>query len=103
MDIKDLFKPKTHFQKGGIASSADFFWGGLLIVIFLVLAGFAVFCLLIFIGVTKQPIFEVATSNGKTQIINKDRVNAALSHFSDRAKKSTEIMDSPVPVVDPSL
>lgn len=102
MDIK-FPKHKKNFKKGGPTTSPDFFWHILLFMAFIIILSSAVFGSLFFIQINKESVFQVETSNGKSQIINKERIDKVLSYFSERLKKSNEIITSPPPVVDPSL
>ena len=46
---------------------------------------------------------SITSGGGQTSMVNENRILKALDYFSAREEKSNEILNSPAPVVDPSL
>lgn len=102
MDIK-IFKNKKSFKKGGFHSNPNIswefvLWGSLT----LVLASF-VFGFYLFAQTNKEFILPATDAGRQIPTINKDRILKVLNYFSEREKKSVEILNSSTLVVDPSL
>ena len=52
--------------------------------------------------INKEPIPTVMNID-KKGMTEKERLTKALEYFSERKKKSIEILNSPSPIIDPSL
>jgi len=106
MEIKLLTKFPTfkkRFRKGGIHTSPELFWELLLFMAFSIILASCVFGFFLFIQIDKGSMAEQVDTNTGTQTINSERINKVLEHFSTRAEKSTQIINSPSPIIDPSL
>lgn len=102
MDIK-IFKNKKSFKKGGFHSNPNISWEFVFWAAFvLVLASF-VFGFYLFVQINKEFILPTTIKDGQVPIVNKDRIEKVLNYFSEKEKKSAEILNSPSPIVDPSL
>jgi len=101
MEIK-FFKKQKKFKKGGWAIKPDLYWGYILAITFLFILLFCIFGLYLFIKVNKEPISFVPTVSDQ-EIIKKEKLDKVLEYFSEREKKSEEILNSPSPIVDPSI
>ena len=101
MEIKFL-KKKRKFRKGGLGIKPDLFWKYLLYMTFTLILLSCAFGLYLFIEVNKEPIPTVMNVN-KKEITEEERLTKALEYFSEREKKSIEILDFPSPIIDPSL
>jgi uncharacterized membrane protein len=102
MKIRFL-KSEQHFKKGGIGTNPAFFWNILLIIAFLIILTSFVFGLLLFKQINQESILSVENIDEKSQTVNEERIKKVLEYFSDRENKSINILNSPSPVVDPSL
>ena len=67
----------------------------------LILASCA-FGLYLFMKISNESVAPVINV-GKQDTIKKERLNKVLEYFSEREKKSIEILNSPSPIIDPSL
>ena len=101
MEIKFL-KKKKKFRKGGLGIKPDLYWRYILYITFVLIFIFCIFGLYLFIKTSQEPILPIANVNGQ-DTIKKERINKVLEYFTEREKKSTEILNSPSPIVDPSL
>ena len=102
MKIK-FFKIKKDYRKENFEINSDVYWKILVIFFTLTIFTSFIFAYNIFIQTNKDdvPVFE----NNNDKIGNKEKENMkdVLEYFSNREKKSEEIMNSSVSVVDPSL
>jgi len=57
----------------------------------------------LFMKVNKEFVLSDDEKVGQIKTIKKDRIDAVLKYFSAREKKSNQILNSPSPLVDPSL
>lgn len=98
----NFLKKKKKFKKGGLRIRPDIFWryvlGMTIILVFLSCA----LGLYLFLKINKEPISS-AISIDQKQTIRKERLKKVLDYFSEREKKSMEILNSPSPISDPSL
>jgi arginine decarboxylase-like protein len=99
----NLFKKEHNFKKKDFQFNTNLYWklfllGAFIIILYAFFFGYQLFT------ETNQEI--TLSTNGSTEqieTVNKDRVLKVLNYFSEREKKSAEILNSPAPVVDPSL
>ncbi|KKU75705.1 MAG: hypothetical protein UY01_C0006G0034 [Candidatus Nomurabacteria bacterium GW2011_GWB1_47_6] len=103
IDIKNLFKKKRHFRKGGFHANPNIGWELTLALAFVVIAGFFVFGFSLFMATNRE--FNEPFSGGQsgTTSIREEKLRNALKIFSEREERSREILYSPAAVVDPSL
>jgi hypothetical protein len=102
MQIK-FFKTQKSFKKGGMHIHPEIYWGICLCLAFVIIITSIIFGFFLF-----QKINQTLTATGDNNkipipAISKERIDKALDYFSEREKKSAEILNSPAPVVDPSL
>ena len=102
MDLKFL-KRKKNFKKGNFQIRPDLYWHLALCVGVLFTFPFFIFGFYLFKQVNTEPELQAQNSNKQIEVAKKERVQNVLKYFSDREKKSTEILNSPSPIVDPSL
>lgn len=101
MEMKFL-KKKKKFKKGGSEVKPDLYWKYILLTTFaLIILSFA-FGFYLFGKINKESVLAV-TDTSEQNIIKKERINKALEYFSKRKIKSAEILNSPSPIIDPSL
>ncbi len=101
MQLK-IFKTKKSFKKGGLHTDPEVYWVLSLCLAFAIIISSFILAFSMFQNINK----DIASSNNNsasTQLINKDRVKKILDYFSTRKKKAVQILNSPAPVVDPSL
>ena len=51
----------------------------------------------------KEFDLNIEQENDKKEITQKERIKNVLEYFLEREKKSIEIINSPSPIIDPSL
>jgi hypothetical protein len=100
LDLK-ILKPKKKFKKGGIHINPDVYWGILLGVVLVVCVASVLFGYFLF-KKTNQNLSVNSAENNSVEKIDQARIDNALEYFSNRANKSSEILNSPSPIVDPS-
>ena len=102
--IKFLKKEK-HFKKEKESTwlNIHFYWK--LSVCFMLTATFLSLLLgyYFFTGIRKETEVETGSAVGSVETIKKDRIDKALQYFSERESRSNEILNSPSPIIDPSL
>ena len=99
----DFFKKENNFKKKEFAFKPNFYWkftllGTLLMVILVSFFGYY-----LFEQINKEFVLPTISDNGQVPTINTDRIEKVLNIFSERETKSNQILNSPAPVVDPSL
>ena len=102
MQIKFL-KREKHFKKGGIGTDPNFFWNILLFLALFIMIISLVFSFLLFRRINRESILPLGDISGKSETVDKERIKKILQYFSDKKNKSTEILNSPAPVKDPSF
>lgn len=101
MDIKFL-KNKKKFRKGGLGIKPDLYWRYILFMTFMLIILSCVFGTYFFVKINKGPI-PLTADTSEQEAIKKERFDKVLEYFSEREKKSIEILNSPSPIIDPSL
>ncbi|MFA5936389.1 MAG: hypothetical protein WC822_00760 [Candidatus Paceibacterota bacterium] len=101
MNLKFL-KKKKKFKKGGLGIKPDLYWQYILLVTFILIILASIFGLYIFWGINNESTLPVSNV-GEQEAIKKERIDKVLEYFQEREKKSLEIINSPSPIVDPSL
>ena len=104
MQIK-FFKKEKSFKKGreGLWLNMNFYWKlsvGFMFIVFFVSLFFGYY---FFMKINEEPASSVNVDSGQAQTIKKERIDKVLEYFSKRAQKSSQILNSPSPVIDPSL
>ena len=102
MKIK-IPKIKKSFRKGGFHTNPNISWEIVLgLALVLILASF-IFGFYLFTQVSRESVLPTTDSDKQIPMVDESRLEKALDHFSERERKSAEILNSSVPVVDPSL
>ena len=102
MQIK-LFKKRNNFKKKDFILNSNLYWRIAISVAFgLILFSFF-FGFRLFLQIDQEFVPMETEGGGSTSLVNKNRILKILNYFSEREKKSAEILNSPVPIVDPSL
>ncbi len=97
----NFFKKKKKFRKGGMDIKPDLYWRYILYMVFVLIIASCAFGIYLFWGVNTESA-PIVNSSGQ-DMIKKERLDKVLEYFSEREKKSVEILNSPSPIVDPSL
>jgi hypothetical protein len=105
MKIK-FFKKENNFKK----EKESLWWNINLYWKLTVSIMFAIFFLAFFFGyylfmrINKEhSIISVSGTSNQAGTVKKERIDKALQYFSLREQKSKQILNSPAPVIDPSL
>ena len=101
MQIK-FFKIKKSFKKHGLAFKPDFYWQLIVFAVFILILASFIFGYYLFMQINQESILSVG-SGGRQETVKKERLEKVLEYFSLREKKSIEILNSPAPVIDPSI
>jgi hypothetical protein len=99
----NFFKKENNFKKKEFAFKPNLYWKFTLLgtLIIMILSFF--FGYYLFEQINREFVLPTATDNGQIPTINTDRIEKVLNIFSEREIKSNQILNSPAPVVDPSL
>jgi len=103
IELSKLFKKEKKFEKKEFTFNAYFYWKLAVLSAFLLIILSFVFGYYLFIKINKEPDLSAQSGNGQIPTVNKNRILEVFRVFSEREKKSAEILNSPAPVVDPSL
>lgn len=99
----EIFKPKKKFRKGGFHTNPNIGWEIILFIGLVLIIVALVFGIYFFAQVSKENTEAASGGSSQIKIVKKDRINKAIEYFSARREKSAEILNSPAPVIDPSL
>ena len=102
MKIK-IFKNKKSFKKGGFHTNPDNWWEIVLVIALIVVLALFVLGFYLFRKTNKELTVPEPENNEQIETVTRERIEKALEYFSEREKKSTEILNSPSPIIDPSL
>ena len=99
----NFFKKEKNFKKKNFAFNANLYWEFALLVLLIMILLSSFFGYYLFSQINQEPVLSIDSTNVKASILDKNKLEKILNYFSDRQKKSIEILNSPLPVVDPSL
>ncbi|MFA6258041.1 MAG: hypothetical protein WC671_03495 [Candidatus Paceibacterota bacterium] len=99
----NLFKKEKSFKKKDFTFFTNFYWRIILLCAVVIIFLSFLFSYRLFVQINQDSVLPIENNDGQLPIVNKDRINQVLNYFSEREKKSIEILNSPAPVVDPSL
>ncbi len=102
MNIK-IFKNKKKFKKGGFHTNPNIGWEIILFINLFLVAFILIFGVYLFMLTNKESEADGRESGSQIKIVKKDRIDKVLEYFSLREKKSADILNSPSPLIDPSL
>jgi len=101
MKINFLTKKKK-FKKGGSNIRPDLYWKHILYMTLILIIISCAFGLYFFLEVNNESVTPVVEVPGQG-VIKKERLYKVLEYFEERERKSVEILNSPSPIIDPSL
>ncbi len=100
----EFFKKKNNFNKKKSTPSPDLYWKFTVIGAFTIILVSFIFGYHLFMNIDQQTMTGVDTVDSlQSPKIDDARLQKALNYFSERQNKSNEILNNPVPVVDPAL
>ena len=104
MQIQIFKKQKTKkIKKENFKINVDFYWKLILSMAFLLIMVSFVFGFYLFRQINKEQILSTSGGSDTALTMEKKRIEKVLEYFSEREKKSADILNSPSSVVDPSL
>lgn len=98
-----LFKKKNNFKKKDFVFNPNLYWRIALFCMLIIITLSSFFGYHLFTQINQEPVLPVAQDDGQIPTVDKDRILKVLQYFSIREQKSSEILNSPSPVIDPSL
>ena len=100
-----FFKKEKNFikEQEDFWLNINFYWKLAVLVMFVVVFISFSFGYYFFMQIDQEPILETSGASVQVGTINKERIDKVLEYFSIRNQKSDQILNSPAPVVDPSL
>jgi len=100
----EILKMKKSFKKGGFHTNPNIGWEFILCIAFVIILASFIFGFYLFKKTNEEFIIPITDTNGgQVEMVKKERIKNVLEYFSEREKKSIEILNSPSPIVDPSL
>jgi len=97
------FKKEKHFKKKEFVFNTNSYWQVAVFVSLAIVVSFGVFGYYLFLQTSKEAAPRAVSESGEIPMIKTGSLEKALGYFSERAKKTSQILNSPSPVVDPSL
>ena len=98
-----LLKKEKHFEKKEFILNSNFYWKiavTLACIIILMAASFGYY---LFIQTSQDTAIITSAEGEKIPIVKTQNLEKALKYFNEKEQKSSQILNSPTPVVDPSL
>ncbi|OGI95449.1 hypothetical protein A2917_02730 [Candidatus Nomurabacteria bacterium RIFCSPLOWO2_01_FULL_42_17] len=104
MQIK-FFKKEKNFKKGeeSLWLHVNFYWKWAVIFVFVAAISSLFLGYFLFMKVNEEVVLSGEGTNPQVEKVKKERIDKVLLYFSLRAQKSNQIINSPAPVIDPSL
>ena len=98
-----FFKKSNSFKKRNSEINPNLFWISIFFAgFFLMLLAF-VFGYYLFIKISTGSVLKIDDISGQVGTLKKEKIEKALEYFSLRKQKTSQILNSPSPVIDPSL
>lgn len=98
-----FLKKEKNFKKSTSRLKPNLFWKLSIFIVLIVFIFSSFFGYRLFRKIDKEPVISTGGSSGQVETVKKERISKALEYFSEREIKSNQILNSPAPVVDPSL
>ena len=98
-----FFKIKKDFKKKSYVINFNFYWKIILFLCLIILLLSFGFSFNLFMKIAKESDLIIEQDNNKIEITQKERIKNVLEYFTEREKKSQEIINSSPPIIDPSL
>jgi|GEM_PF-1957613 len=96
-------KIKKNYRKESLKVSPNIYWAIIVALFFVIVVGDFVFAYNLFNKTAQDETLLVLNQNSQVEREKKAEINRVLNYFSARAEKTSEIINSPALVVDPSL
>lgn len=98
-----FFKKQNNFKKKDFILDSNLYWRVAVSIAFVLILTSFVFGFRLFLQINQEFSTPETVGSTQTRLINKNRISKVLDYFSEKEKKTAEILNSGVPVVDPSL
>jgi hypothetical protein len=99
----EFFKKRNNFKKKKSDFNPNFYWELSIFTAFVIMIASFFFGYYLFTQINQEPTSSTINTDGQVPTVDKNRIENDLNYFSEREQKSTDISNSPSPVVDPSL
>jgi hypothetical protein len=99
----DFLKTKKNFNKKNYQIDPNAYWRIILLVVLIMVLASFVYGFYVLLETNRDSFVSSANTNDQIEKNRKTRIDNILQYFSDREKKSEIILNSPSPIVDPSL
>jgi hypothetical protein len=99
----NFFKKENNFKKKDFSFNTNFYWKLAVAVASVGVLWAFFFGYNLFMQINQESSFLSANPGTQIPTVDQNRLNKDLNYFSDRQRKSADILNSPSPVVDPSL
>ena len=99
----NFLKIKKDYRKEDAKINPDIYWKILVIILFLAIVISFIFAYNLFQHTNKDDIVIEQKNDDKMGNKEKVKIGDALKYFSERERKSNEILNSPSVIADPSL
>jgi hypothetical protein len=98
----EFFKKENDFKKKDFTFNPNLYWELILLVTFVLIASSFFFGRYLFEQVNQVSSTPQTNDASQVPTVDKNRVQKVLNYFSERQQESTEILNKPASVVDPS-
>lgn len=95
-------KKENSLKKKDFTFHPNFYWKIILLCAFVIILFSFLFGYYLFMQTNQESVLP-ATNGGEVSLVKEDNLEKVLNYFSERERKSIEILHSFAPVVDPSL
>lgn len=96
-------KIKKKLRKENFQPNQNFYWRIIFLLAFLMILASFIFGLYFFMKTNKETSFIEENISEQADLVRKEKIEKVLKYFSEREKKSNDILNASSPVVDPSL
>ena len=102
MKIK-LFKKQNNFKKKDFVFHLNFYWRIIILCAIVMVFSSFLFGYRFFVKINQRPVSQFTNKESMADALNQNNILKALNYFSEKERRSNEILNSPSMVVDPSL
>ncbi|MFZ3011550.1 MAG: hypothetical protein WA060_00935 [Minisyncoccia bacterium] len=103
IELSKFLKKEKRFKKKDFVLDAFFYWKLVVLGVFLMIILFFFLGFYLFTKINREPDLSTLGEVKQIPTVDKNRMLEVITIFTEREKKSAEILNSPSPVVDPSL
>ena len=98
-----FFKKTNNFKRKSSGINPNFYWELMVFITFVLIILSFLFGYHLFNQINQETAVPAVGDSNQVGTVNTARIKEVLNYFSLREQKSTQILNSPAPVVDPSL